>query len=447
MNFSKVLNASGNRTVILRNNILLSGVFKFLGLCCSILIVPVTLGYLNDEIYGIWLTMSSILYWFSFFDVGLGNGMRNYLTASISIGDYEQGRSYLSTTFFVLGFIAIVIALISFIVFSFLDMTQVFNTNTLDSCIIKNAMLTAIVFSLALFVVRNVGVVFIALQKYALNDFLIVLGNISALLIIYLMSKTTPPDLVNVVLAFTATPVIIFIAASIPVFKKYPQLKPSIKSINLSVTKKIIGKGLGFFLIQITSCLVIFGSANMFITQYLGPESVTVYNIAYKYFHLVTIVFIIILSPMWNAYTDAYVKNDFRWISSTYNKTLRIWGVSIVICLLMLVLCSFFYELWIGTSIHIPFSTSLCVMTYIIFFNLNSCVTYLLNGLNKIYVQIWTSIIATIIYLLIVQIFGKRYGIPGISLCMSFCYATMSIVHIYQCHLLINKKAKGIWNL
>ena len=74
------------RSTMLHKNILYSAILKVIGLTCSLLIVPVTLGYLNDEVYGIWLTMSSILYWFAFFFFFFGNGKRNYLTVAISHG-------------------------------------------------------------------------------------------------------------------------------------------------------------------------------------------------------------------------------------------------------------------------------------------------------------------------------------------------------------------------
>ena len=98
----EIFHNDDKRNQILRNNIVLSAVLRIIGLCCSFLIVPITLHYLNNEIYGIWLTMSSLLFWFSYFDIGLGNGMRNYLTKSVSVGNYALGRSYLSTTLFLL---------------------------------------------------------------------------------------------------------------------------------------------------------------------------------------------------------------------------------------------------------------------------------------------------------------------------------------------------------
>lgn len=45
-----------------------------LSIIISLLLVPVTLNYLNSYEYGVWLTLSSILVWINYFDIGLGNG-------------------------------------------------------------------------------------------------------------------------------------------------------------------------------------------------------------------------------------------------------------------------------------------------------------------------------------------------------------------------------------
>ena len=67
-----------------------------------LLLVPLTLGYLNAYEYGIWLTLNSILAWINSFDIGLGNGLRNKLTTAIAEGNKEKARAYVSTTFFML---------------------------------------------------------------------------------------------------------------------------------------------------------------------------------------------------------------------------------------------------------------------------------------------------------------------------------------------------------
>lgn len=433
---------SGN----VRINILYSAILKIVGLSCSLFIVPVTLGYLNNEVYGIWLTMSSILFWFTFFDVGLGNGMRNYLAEAFSLKDYDKARSYISTTFIMLLGLALIIAVVAIVPVSLLDMNSVFNTNAVSGIELRKVLIVALIFTFALFVVKNIGLVFVAMQRYAVNDLLSVSGSVLALLVVYVLTKVTEGNLMYVVLAFTGIPVAVYVLAAIPVFSKYKYLRPSISSLDYKLGKKIVGKGLGFFFIQITSCLVIYGSSNLFITQFCGPADVTVYNIAYKFFNMLAIAYTIVISPMWNAYTDAYVKGDMLWISKTFKKAMKLWALSVVGGVLMLMTCNFFYAIWVGDAVTVPLSVSVVVFLYISMFNLNNCVTYLLNGLNKIRVQIYTSVFFTAAYLVIVNIFGGSSGIIGIVACMAICYALMAAIHFYQCCILIKEKAKGIWN-
>lgn len=91
-------------------------------------------------------------------------------------------------------------------------------------------------------------------------------------------------------------------------------------------------------------------------------------------------------------------------------------------------------------------SVSMAVLAYISMYNLNNCVTYLLNGFNKIRVQIITSIVFTVVYLASVFTVRGSYGIEGIVYSMAACYAAMALIHLYQCRLLIHEKATGIWN-
>lgn len=437
---------SNTRNKMLTTNILYSSILKIISLSTSLLIVPVTINYLNNEVYGIWMTITSILFWINTFDIGLGNGMRNYLTEAISKEDYSLGKRYISTTLTLLTLIALVIGIVVLTPLLTIDFNKFFNTEAISNFDLRNTMIVAISFTLCNFVLKNIGFIYVAMQKYAINDFLSVLGNVVSLGIIFLLTKFTTGHLIYVVLAYTATQCIIFCLAAIPLFKNHPELRPAFKFFDKSLSQKIVGKGLGFFVIQISSCLVIFGAANMFITQFCGPAAVTTYNIAYKFFNLLVIAYTIILSPMWNAYTDAYVKGDMKWIDQTFNRALKLWGLSVVGGGIMLAGCQIFYHLWVGEKVIVPFTVSLCTLIYVCFFNLNNCVTYLINGLNKIRIQIITSLVFTALYIGIVLLVGKQLGIEGVVLSMAGSYACMSLIHLYQCRLLIKEKAKGIWN-
>ena len=49
--------------------------------------VPLTVGYLGAERYGMWMTISSLITFFSFVDLGIGNGLVN------SIADARVGMT------------------------------------------------------------------------------------------------------------------------------------------------------------------------------------------------------------------------------------------------------------------------------------------------------------------------------------------------------------------
>lgn len=431
---------------MLRNNILFSGFLKIVGLLTSLVIVPITINYLNNEVYGIWMTITSILYWITTFDIGLGNGMRNYLAEALATNDTKLGKKYISTTMLLLSLIALSMAIVLLYPLITINFNSFFNTNAIAGNELRMAVVIAVGFTLMNFVLKNIGMIFVAMQKYAINDLLSISGNVIALILIYILTKVTTGNLVLVVLAYTMTSCVAFLLAAIPLFWKHPELKPSLRFFEKSLGKKIVGKGFGFFVIQISSCLVIFGAANFFITQSCGPAAVTTYNIAYKFFNLLVIAYTIILAPMWNAYTDAYVKGDMQWIKATFNKALKFWVLSICGGLGMLLICNLFYKLWIGNMVNVPLSVSASTLIYVCFFNLNNCATYLINGLNKIFVQIIISLAVTTLYIITVLAFGRKLGVEGIVLSMAASYAVMSVVHLYQCRKLINGKADGIWN-
>ena len=95
-------NGQSNLSQTVKRNIIMSIGIKTVGVFVSLFIVPITLGYLSEEEYGIWLTLSSMLAWIGFFDIGLTNGLRNKLTEALAVKDNERAKIYLSTTLFLL---------------------------------------------------------------------------------------------------------------------------------------------------------------------------------------------------------------------------------------------------------------------------------------------------------------------------------------------------------
>ena len=65
------------RSIKTKKNIIISGISRAVSIAIGIVLVPLTLNYVNKIDYGIWLTLSSLLSWINVFDIGLGGGLRN----------------------------------------------------------------------------------------------------------------------------------------------------------------------------------------------------------------------------------------------------------------------------------------------------------------------------------------------------------------------------------
>lgn len=75
----------GDRSRKSINNIILSFGAKGITIITQLLIVPLTINYVNTTKYGIWLTLSSIIAWIGLFDLGFGIGMRSKVTEAICL--------------------------------------------------------------------------------------------------------------------------------------------------------------------------------------------------------------------------------------------------------------------------------------------------------------------------------------------------------------------------
>ena len=139
------------RTQIVLKNTILSAIMKLALMACSLYMVPLTINYLNPENYGIWMAMSSILYWIAFFDMGLGNGMRNYMSEAISMKKFAEARMYFSSSLVLLTCVALVIGIATIPFLTFMDFNHLFNVKTISNHTLTVTLAIAIGFSLLQF--------------------------------------------------------------------------------------------------------------------------------------------------------------------------------------------------------------------------------------------------------------------------------------------------------
>ncbi|NBA87091.1 oligosaccharide flippase family protein [Emticicia sp. CRIBPO] len=434
------------RSVLLKLNIISLFFLRGVSILVSFIVVPITINYLNPTEYGIWLTLSSILIWVDFFDIGIGHGLRNKLSEALAKKDYELGKSYVSTAFVFFILISAGFFLIMTSINQFLNWSVILNISPESGEYISGMVLWLCGLFCLRFVFKLLGIILLADQRPAFDTLLSVVSSILSVIIIFILTETTKGSLKLVSIAFSITYPFVFSIASIILFRgRYKLIAPSYASVNVKYIKDLLGLGVKFFIIQL-STLLIFSSSNFIIIQLYGAKEVTSYNIAYKYFNIIMVIFVIIVNPMWSAFTNAYAKGDIDWIRNSVKKIQKLWYLSILLTALLILISNFFYDFWIGKTVHIPFSISVSISIYAIVYNLHSTYIYVINGTGKIYIQTIHSIFALVFYLPLAYILTKYMGVSGVINASTIILLPLVFVTYIQYKKIVSKTANGIWN-
>ncbi len=441
------INRGQQRSIKAKKHIIASFLIKGLSILTGFILVPLTIGYVNKEQYGIWLTLSSVVGWFSFFDIGLGHGLRNKLAVALAKGEIDKARTYVSSTYAILGFIFTGILLLFFIVQPWLDWQTILNTDAINTDELRLVAIVTFSFFCINFIFKLIYSIFLADQRPANQGFFNLLGNLISLLVIFILTKTTQGSLYYLALTLGLSPMIILLVVSIYMFQgRYRFIAPSFRYVKIDQFKELWGLGIRFFLIQISS-IVIFSTDNMIIAQLFGPAEVPAYAIAHKYFGLVTAVFSIVSVPFWSAYTEAYVKKDLAWIYSTNNKLIKVWGTLVLVSILMLFVSTHFYQFWVP-EIKVPFLLSVMMCIYVNILAWGNIFVVFINGVGKIKLQLVAGIVSTLINIPLSYFFAQTLGlgVAGVIIATIICVAYGPVLAPIQFKRIIKGTATGIWN-
>jgi len=434
------------RSLRAKKNIFASFIIKGISIAVSLVLVPLTINYVNPTQYGIWLTLSSIIAWFSFFDIGFGNGLRNRFAESKATGKQESARIYISTTYAVLGIIFSITWIGFFIINFFVNWSTILNAPQSMAGELSTLSLIVITFFCLQMVFKTINTVLIADQKPAVSALFDMLGQVIALGLIVILIKTTAGSLLYLGTAFGAAPIVVLGVSSIWLFSsRYREYIPSLSLVNFAYAKDIMQLGMKFFIIQI-AVIVIYQTSNIIIAQIGGPEDVTIYNIAFKYFAVATMVYSIVITPFWSAFTDAFAVKDFKWMKNTLQKLRNISYLVMILVVVMTLLSGFAYRLWVGDLVYVRPSISIIMAVYVIITIWNSLHSLLLNGMGKIKLQLYVSLIGTFVNIPMAIFLGQKFGIEGVIASALLLNIISAIYSPIQVNKIINNRAKGIWN-
>ncbi|WP_372757947.1 MATE family efflux transporter [Mariniflexile sp.] len=402
------------RSIKAKKNILSLFFIKGYSVFISFALIPLTLELLNDYKYGVWITVFNFLSMLQIFDIGIGNGLRNKLAEALALNEIRNAREYVSTSYVVMAVLALLLIIFFLIPWYYIEWFRVFNTGIDIEAELKILIGVCYIITVLQFFLNLMNSILTAYHKPAFPSFIFAISNTIILFIFILFKSLINESLVLIGLIYTIVPLILFLIFSFWVFNtKYKEIRPSILFYNKAKVKDLFSLGGSFFIIQFAG-LVIFQTDALIISHTLSPEEVTPYSIVYKYFSITIMLTTIILTPLWSAYTEAYAKNDFKWIKNIINKQLKGLLLIMVIIALMLLFSKPIIKLWVNKEMELSWILLIGTAIFSVVSVWNNIFAMFLNGLSKTKTQIKTSIVGLIINIPLSILLAKSYGAGGV---------------------------------
>lgn len=305
-----------NKRII--KNIGVSMVMKPISMLLSFVYTPLALAFLGETKYGIWVIILNIISWINYFDIGIGNGLRNKLAQAITLDDKKAAQQYVSTAYLGTGIISISFCVLVTLIWNVFGLSDFFNLTVADESI-NLVVFISVLFVCVNFVLSLSKTSAYAIQQPGMISAVGVVGQALQIGIILIISKVFNQSLFAIALMYGVVSLFDSIIIYIVVTRKRKHLRPKISLASKQYMKPLLTLGAGFFALQICS-LVLNTTDNLLISNLYGSAEVTPYSVVYKVFYMVVQIHAIIIMPMWSAYTEAATRKDMAWIRKTMKR-------------------------------------------------------------------------------------------------------------------------------
>jgi len=380
----------------------------------ALISIPLTLGYLGVERYGLWVVISSTIAMLGFADLGMGNGLINAISEANGKDDQELASRYVSSAFFMLMFVALILGTIFALLFPSIPWQWVFNISSSQAISeAGGAIVTFVVcflISLPLSVIQRIQIGF---QEGFYNSLWQALGKLLGLGGV-LMAIHFKASLQWMVFAMAGVPLLATVLNGVVLFGfKRPWLLPKAKAVSLHFAQRVLRTGFLFLILQVAMALG-YQSDNLVISHFLGARYVPQYTIPMRLFMIVPLLLNFVLSPLWPAYGEAIARHDTYWIRKTFIRSIRLaLAVNLGPAILLVIFAPSIIHLWVGPEVTPPFVLLLGLGIWAILNGLGAPIAMLLNGTNVLGIQVVCASLMGLSNIVLSVILVQKIGIAG----------------------------------
>lgn len=412
------------RNIRIAQAIIATGMGKGLGVLVSIIAVPLTIGYLGVERYGLWVTISTLLVWFQLADLGLGNGLTNSLSSAYGTDSIEEAQRDTATVFWMLSGVAAMLVVGGLLVGASIDWSALFRVQSPEArAELGPALATALVLTCLSLPLNIAERVYGAYQEGALVSLWSALGNIASLIALLVVTRIGG-GLVALVLAFSGAVLVVKALSMLWLFTHHkPWLAPLPSRFSPERLRRLGVVGVEFLALQ-AATLVLFQTDSLLIVHFLGPQQVAEYNLVYRLFSLILLAQSLLLAPLWPAFSEAAVRGDWTWIRRAFMRSLVLNGALFGSAAVALAVAGRpILTLWSGGAAVAGQGLITLMMVWTLVSIWGNLLGIFLNGLQIVRSQAILATVMAVSNLVLSLLWVRELGAPGVVLATIVSYS------------------------
>jgi O-antigen/teichoic acid export membrane protein len=401
---------------------------KGIALLTTAITVPLTLGYLGSERFGVWMTLSAIVALLGFTDLGLGNSLLNGVAHAAGRDDRPLIRTNVSNGLAMLLAVAAGFGVLFAVAYDSIPWAQIFNiqsTGALDEAGPAAAVLVA-----CFLVGMPAGAypqVRLGLQQGYVNSVFVAAGNIAALVLVVVAIRMEL-GLPWLVLAMAGAPVLATIANGLVLLVRAPWLRPRLHDIRWAIARTLLRVGLLFLVLQL-AVAVAFTSNSIIIAAMLGPSAVAEYAVVSKLFLIPAVLVSLVIAPLWPAYREALSRGDITWVRRTFRRSIQLsLSVAGLVSAVLVVIGVPLIAIWVGGTVDPTFGLILAVGVWTTLSAVGTALAMLLNGAQVMRFLVMTAVVMATANILLSIALTARIGISGVVWGSVIAYTLFTLI-------------------
>jgi O-antigen/teichoic acid export membrane protein len=392
----------------------LSAIARVVAIAISFITVPLVVGYLGAERYGMWLTISSLIAILSPLDLGIGNGLMQIVSDASGRDDREAARRAVSTALVLLSAIAFAVAALALAAHPAIPWARLFNVTSSEALAEAGpaalALITIFAIGLPLSVV---GVIQSASQSGFVTSLWSIGGSVGSLAAL-LAAIHARAGLPLLIIALTGAGLVAALLNGILLFGwQRPWLTPRLSDFRARVAGPLLRVGVLFVILQLAGAAA-YQIDNLVIAQIMGAQAVQQYAIPVKLFSVAPTLLSFALVPLWPAYREALSRGDAEWVGKTLRRSIRLaLLINVPAAVLLVITGPLILRLWVGSAVSPTLLLLAGLAIWIVMNSFNGPLAMLLNGANVIGFQAVCAILMAVANVALSVFLVAHIGVSG----------------------------------